>query len=248
MLHHLDDGPENGPVVVLIHAIGTSMRMWDPQVKALARAHRVMRLDLRGHGRSPVPPGPYAIADLADDVVALLDHLDVERASICGLSLGGMVGLWMAANAPERVDRLVAACVVAKPVSPAAWNDRAAAVRSGGPSAVSDLVVERWGYGERDPEIARLIREMLAATPAEGYAGCCEAVATMDLRDDLTRIRASTLLLAGREDPAAPPMAAAEMATSVSDAEVRIIEGAAHLANVERPDAVTDAILQHLGR
>lgn len=247
-LHHRVDGPADAPVVILIHAIGTSMTMWTPQVGALELEHRVVRLDLRGHGNSPAPAGPYSLADLSGDVVRVLDDLDVERASICGLSLGGLVGLWIAANDPARIDRLVAACAIARPASPEAWLDRARMVREGGTAAVSDLVVERWGYADRDPEIGRLIREMLAATPPEGYASCCEAIATMDLRADLSRIMAPTLLLAGREDPAAPPSAALEMATSMPDARVEIVEGAAHLANVERPAAVTEAILQHLRR
>lgn len=247
-LHHRVDGPADAPVVVLIHAIGTSLMMWDPQVEALELQHRVVRLDLRGHGDSPAPSGPYSLADLSSDVVRVLDHLEVERASICGLSLGGMVGLWIAANHPARIDRLVAVCVVAKPASPDAWLERARLVRQGGTSTVSDLVVERWGYADRDPETGRLIRTMLAATPPEGYASCCEAIATMDLRPDLPQIVVPTLLLAGREDPAAPPSAALDMATSMPDARVEIVEGAAHLANVERPAEVTEAILQHLRR
>ena len=248
-LHHRVDGPADAPVVVLVHAIGTSMTMWTPQVAALELEHRVVRLDLRGHGDSPVPPGPYSLADLSGDVVRVLDDLDVERASICGLSLGGMVGLWIAANAPgpDRSTR-GRVCHRQAGVTRGLARSRAHGPRRRGTAAVSDLVVERWGYADRDPEIGRLIREMLAATPPEGYASCCEAIATMDLRADLSRIMAPTLLLAGREDPAAPPSAALEMATSMPDARVEIVEGAAHLANVERPAAVTEAILRHLRR
>ena len=142
-LHHRVEGPDDAPGLVLLHAIGTSLRMWAPQVPELSRERRVISVDLRGHGRSPVPPGPYAMDDLARDVVALLDQLEVERASICGLSLGAMVGVTMAAIAPERVDRLIAACVVAVPSAPSAWHDRAQRVRADGAAAISELVVER---------------------------------------------------------------------------------------------------------
>lgn len=247
-LHHEFDGPVDAPVVVLIHAIGTSTRMWAPQIPVLSRDFRVLSIDLRGHGRSPVPHGPYTMGDLAGDVIALLDGQRIERASLCGLSLGGMVALTIAATTPARLDRLVAACVVAVPPAPAAWHDRARAVLAGGPSAVSDLVVERWGYRDRAPEVAQLVLAMLAATPAEGYAGCCEAIADMDLRPILPTVVAPTLLLAGSDDPAAPASVGREMAAAMPDAHVEVIEGAAHLMNVEAASATSDAILEHLRR
>lgn len=247
-VNHRLDGPDGARVVVLLHAIGTSLEMWAPQTPVLAREYRVVSVDLRGHGRSPVPDGPYAMGELADDVLGLLDRLGVERASICGLSLGGMVGLTMGAIAPERVERLIAACVIAVPAAPLAWHERGQTVLSGGSAAVSDLVVERWGYRSRAPAIARLLRGWLADTPPEGYAGCCEAIAGMDLRPLLPRVSTPTLLLAGSDDPAAPESIAREMSAAMPDAHVAVIEGAAHLANVEAPDATTAAILGHLGR
>lgn len=247
-LRYAVDGPADAPVVILAHAIGMTMDMWDPQLAALATGWRVVRIDQRGHGGSPVPAGPYELADLGTDLIRVLDRLAIEDATICGLSLGGMVGLWVAAHAPERVDRLIAACAVARPVSPGAWLDRAQAVRSGGTIAVADLVVERWGYTDRDPALETYIRTRLAATPAEGYAGCCEALAGMDLTEDLGRVVAPTLLLAGSDDPAAPPPVVAEMAGAMADARVQVVDGAAHLLNVEQPGVVTEAILKHLRR
>ncbi len=246
-LHCEVTGRPGAETVVLLHAIGTSLEMWSPQVAPLSRDFRLVAVDLRGHGLSPVLSGPYSIEDLADDVLALLGRLDIERASVCGLSLGGMVGLSMAALAPRRVQRLVAACVVAAPAAPEAWSDRARRVRTGGTAAVSDLVVERWGYRQRQPAIARQIRDMLAATPAEGYAACCDAIAAMDLRPGLGRIAAPTLLLVGEDDPAAPLEAAEGIAAAMVSARVTVIEGVAHLANVEAADAVTAAIRAHLG-
>jgi 3-oxoadipate enol-lactonase len=247
-LHHRVDGSEGAPNLVLLHAIGASMRMWEPQIPSLSRDHRVISIDLRGHGQSPAPPGPYAMGELARDVIAVLDRLEAERPSICGLSLGAMVGITMAAIAPDRVDRLIAAAVVAVPTSPAAWQERAQRMRMGGPAAISDLVVERWGYRDRAPMIAELVREMLDATPPEGYAGCCEAIAGMDLRPILPRVTAPTLLLAGGDDPAAPASTARDMAATMLDAHVTVIDGAAHLINVEAPTATTEAILEHLRR
>lgn len=247
-LHHRVDGPEGAPDLVLLHAIGTSLQMWAPQVPELSRDRRVISVDLRGHGRSPVPPGPYTMGELAGDVFAVLDRLGIERASICGLSLGAMVGMAMAASAPERVDRLVAAGVVAVPSSPTAWHERAQRMLAGGAAAISDLVVERWGYRDRDASIAALVLGMLAATPPDGYAGCCEAIAGMDLRPALPLVTAPVLLLAGSEDPSAPPSAAREIAAAMPNARVAVIDGAAHLINVEAPAATTQAILEHLRR
>jgi 3-oxoadipate enol-lactonase len=247
-LHHRIDGPEGAPQVVLLHALGTSTRMWAPQQTALSIDHRVISIDLRGHGQSPAPPGPYAMGELAGDVIGVLDRLGIERASICGLSLGAMVGTTIASIAPDRVDRLVAASIVAVPASPAAWHERAQRVLAGGSEAISDLVIERWGYRDRAPEIARLVRDMLAATAPAGYAGCCEAIAGMNLRPGFPLVTAPTLLLAGSEDPAAPVSVAREMATAMPDARVTVIDGAAHLLNVEAAAATTEAILEHLGR
>jgi 3-oxoadipate enol-lactonase len=247
-LHHRVDGPEGAPSLVLLHAIGTSMRMWAPQVPELSRDHRLISIDLRGHGQSPAPLGPYAMADLALDVIDVLDRLEIQRASICGLSLGAMVGLAVAASVPDRIDRLIAAALVAVPTSPTAWLERAQRMRAGGAAAISDLVVERWGYEDRAPAIAELVRAMLAATPPEGYAGCCEAIAGMDLRPSLPRVMAPALLIAGSDDPAAPSAVARELAALMPAARVTVIDGAAHLVNVEAPTATTEAILEHLRR
>jgi 3-oxoadipate enol-lactonase len=157
-----------------------------------------------------------------------------------------MVGLWVAAHAPDRVDRLVACCVVARPASPAAWLDRAAAVRRGGVGAVSDLVVERWGYDGRDPALAQRVRDMLEATPAEGYAACCDAIAALDLEADLPRVAAPTLVLAGADDSAAPPDEGRRIASRIPGARGAIIDRSSHLANVEQPQAVSDAIADPL--
>jgi 3-oxoadipate enol-lactonase len=248
LVHHQLDGPEDAPPVVLSTSIGTSLSMWDPQVPALAERFRVVRYDHRGHGRSPVPEGPYTIADLGGDVVALLDRLDIERAHFCGLSLGGMVGMWLGIHAPERIDRLVLCCTTARfPADP--WHERAATVREHGTDAVASAVVERWFTPQlraEDPELVARSEALIGSIPDEGYAGACEAIATMQVADDLGRITAPTLVIAGAEDPATPPETAARIAEQIGDARVEVVGGAAHLANVEQPEAVTRLIIEHL--
>lgn len=245
-VNHMADGPPDAPVVILAHAIGTSLAMWEPQAEVLSGVFRVVRYDQRGHGGSPVPAGPYEIADLGRDLLKLMDGLRVERASLCGLSLGAMTVLWVAAHAPDRVERLVACCVSARPVSPEAWAERAATVRRDGIAAIEELVVDRWGYRDRNPGIEAQVRAMLLATPPAGYAACCEAIRTMNLEPDLGSIAAPTMLLAGADDPAAPPAAMESVARMIPGSTLRVVDGAAHLANVEQPQAVTAAISEHL--
>jgi 3-oxoadipate enol-lactonase len=233
-------------VVVLSHAIGTDLSIWQAQAVALTRDWQVVRYDHRGHGRSPVPPGPYAIADLGADLIGLLDRLGVARASIGGLSLGAMAALWVAAHAPDRVERVVACSLIARPASPAAWAERAATVRGAGLAAIADMVVARWGYGVRRPDVGEAVRSLLLATSPEGYAATCDAIEQLDLRPDLPRVRAPALLIAGANDPAAPEGEARAIAAALADATVNVIPDAGHLMSVEQPDALTAAISGHL--
>jgi 3-oxoadipate enol-lactonase len=250
-IHHEEHGPAGAPVLVLASSLGTSCAMWDAQLARVADQLRVVRYDHRGHGRSPVPPGPYALEELAFDVLALLDRLELERVSFCGLSLGGMVGLWLAAHAPERVERLVV-CASSAHMPPASnWTERAAAVRAAETvAAISDAVLERWltpGFAASRPEVAARLRAMLEGTPKEGYAGGCEAIAVLDLRPALASIRAPTLVIAGREDPAAPPEAHGRViAEAISGARLEVLSPAAHLLCVEQPERANDLILDHV--
>ena len=248
-LHAVVGGPPDAPVVLLAGSLGSTLEMWDPQVAALTSRFRVVRYDARGHGRSPVPDGPYEIDDLVDDAVALLDRLEVGRAHFVGLSLGAMTGLRLAAREPHRVDRLAVLCTSAKFPSPQAWAERAAAVRAGGTSAVADAVVERW-FTDRlrvsEPALVQRHRDMIAGTPSEGYAGCCGAIERMDLRDDLPLIAAAALVVAGADDPATPPDHLATIADGIPGARLLVLPQAAHLANVEQAAAVDAALLGHL--
>lgn len=243
-------GRADGPVVVLSNSLGALHTMWDANLAALEERFRVVRYDTRGHGGSPVPAGPYSIDDLVDDVVALLDRLGVERAHFVGLSLGGMTGMRLAARHPERVDRLVVLCTGAHLGPSSAWHERAATVRAQGTGSVAEAVVARWftpRYLREHPEVKAASEATVASTPAEGYAGCCEVIATMDLRPDLPRIGAPTLAIAGADDPATPPPHLAEIADAVRDGRLLVVPESAHLANAQQPQVITPAIVEHLG-
>jgi len=243
-------GPPGAPVLVLGNSLGTTRDMWEPQIGALARRFRLLRYEHRGHGGSPAPPGPYSIANLGADVLRLLDFHDVETAYYCGLSLGGMVGMWLAANAPDRIDALALCCTSAYLQPAQLWVDRAAAVRSGGMAAISAQVVARWftpGYQAAHPAtVAAFVTTLEREVAAEGYAGCCDAIAAMDLRPLLPSVTTPTLVIAGAEDPATPPWHGAVIASAIPGARLRVIRGAAHLANVSSAAEVSAALLAHL--
>jgi len=251
-VHHVEQGERGAPPLVLANSLGTTLAMWDPQADALARSFRLIRYEHRGHGHSPAAAGPYEIADLAGDVLELLDRLEIARTSFCGLSVGGMVGIWLAAHAPERIERLILCCSSSYmgPEPARALAERAAAVREAGSvEVIADAVLARWltpAYVAHQPRVRERLRAMLVATAPEGYAACCGAIERMDLRDDLARVRAPTLVVAGEHDAATPPAAHAQpIADGIPGARPELVAGA-HLVNVESPDAVTSLILDHL--
>jgi len=222
--------------------------MWDDQASVLRERFRLLRYDQRGHGDSPVPSGPYKIEDLGLDLLALLDRLEIEHASFCGLSIGGLVGMWLASESPGRVERLVLCCTAPR-FDPDFYDARAHKVRAEGVGSIADVVLERWFTPEfraARPETVEWAESMLRGTPAEGYAGCCEVLRDTDMRSRLGEVRAPTLVVAGAEDPAATVDQAEEIRDSIPDARLVVIEGAAHLANIEQPEGVTREILNHL--
>jgi 3-oxoadipate enol-lactonase/4-carboxymuconolactone decarboxylase len=247
---HRIDGPPGAPVLLLLSSLGTTGAMWEPQVRSLSARFRVVRSEHRGHGGAPAPAGPYTIDELASDAVELLDHLGVERASLCGLSLGGMVALRVAVRHPGRVERLVLACTAAELGPSEAWAARAETVRAAATASVlTDTLLARWftpGFVEHHPEVAHELAAMLAEVDPEGYAGCCEAIAAMDQRGELGSVRAPTLVLCGADDPVTPPVRGLELQAGIPGASLCVLAGASHLANLQVPAQVTAALVDHL--
>ena len=245
------DGPDGAPVLVLGNSLGTARSMWDLQVPALARRFRLLRYDWPGHGGSAAAPGPYTIAALGSGVLALLDAHGIDQAAYCGLSLGGMVGMWLAAHHPGRISVLGLLCTSAYLPPAAAWHERAAQVRAGGMVSISERVTGRWftpAFAAREPGVPAALRAEFERCDPEGYAGCCEAIADMDLRPDLPGIAAPTLVISAADDPATPPPHGAVIAAGIRGARLFVVRGAAHLANVSNPGEVEAALLGHLGR
>jgi 3-oxoadipate enol-lactonase len=244
-LNYEESGSGDAPVVVLGSSLGATHAMWAPQIDVLAERFRVIAFDHRGHGESEVPPGPYTIDDLGGDVVELLDTLAVEQASYVGISLGGAVGLWLAENAPERFHRFALLCPPAWPAAGAQmWTDRAATVRAEGTQAITEATLGRWflpEFTEIDP-----LREQLLNTPDEGYAACCEALGSMDLRDKLGDITAPVLLVTAEQDESIPPETVIPLATAIPGAHLEIIENAAHLVTYSHPEIINPLLLAHL--
>ena len=249
-LHYTIDGAADAPVLVLSNSLGTDLAMWAPQMDALRAQFRVVRYDTRGHGQSSVTPGPYTVAQLGQDVIDLLDHLEIASTHFCGLSMGGMTGMWLATHYPERINRLVLANTAAKIGTPEAWNSRIAAVNSTGLAAIIPGVMERWftaGFREREAAAVDAIAAGLLRTSPEGYNANCGAVRDMDQRDTIEAIRAPTLVIAGTHDLATPPAGGQYVAATIPGAALIELD-AAHLSNIEQPAAFTEAVLNFLNQ
>ena len=249
-IHVEIEGAERAPVLVISNSLGTTHAMWEPQVPAFTQHFRLVRFDRRGHGRSGVPKGPYTMERLGRDVLALLDGLGLQKVNWCGLSMGGMEGMWLGANAPERFERLVLCNTSSYFPDKAAWNERLRFAREKGLTALAGPNMERWftkGFREREPKtIARMI-EMFAATPLEGYIACGEAVRDMDHRALLSKIAVPTLVVAGRHDPATTLEACEYVRDHIPGASLAVLE-AAHISNIEQPAQFNSAVLEFLTR
>jgi 3-oxoadipate enol-lactonase len=247
------EGPPDAPVLVLGNPIGTTRDVWSHQVPVLSRYFRVVRYEPRGHGapgaQSPAEEGPYTIAELGADVLLTLGGYGIERFAFAGVSLGGMTGIWLAANVPERVTSLAVCCAALTPVPDAkSWHDRAALARTSGMAALAGLVVPRWftpRFLAAEPEQVETVVAMLKGTSPVGYAGCAEAIAALDLRPALPNVQAPALVLSGAEDVAAPPSVGAYTARNIPGARLTVIQAASHFAHYEKPGPVTDALLTH---
>ena len=247
-LNYRFDGPDNAPVIMLSNSLGTNLSMWDPQANVLCEKFRVLRYDTRGHGLSTVTPGPYTIEQLGRDVVALLDALKIESAYFCGLSMGGMIGIWLGVNAANRMKGLALCNTAARIGTADGWNARIKDVKERGMAAIATTVVLRWfsdNFVKKSPEVVEAMRQMLLLAPPEGYAGCCAAIRDMDQRGDLARVKARTLVIAGALDPVIPLADAKIVADGISGASYLELQ-AAHLSNIEAAPQFTEALLKFL--
>lgn len=247
-LHYQLEGRADAPCLILSNSLGTDLGLWAPQMPALLENFRVLRYDTRGHGHSGVTPGPYSIAQLGCDVIALMDHLEVVSANFCGLSMGGMIGMWLAVNRPERILRLVLSNTAAHIGSPELWNARIDKVNSDGVAGIAPAVIDRWftyGFQTHAPQEVDVVRRMLLQTPAAGYTASCAAVRDMDQREGLAGISAPTLVIAGTHDQATPPERGKLVAERIRDACYVELD-AAHLSNWEAAPVFTARVLGFL--
>lgn len=242
------DGDSGAPPLLLINSIGSTREMWARQMAAFRATYRVIRYDARGHGRSPVPRGPYTLDQLGHDALSILDEAGVGTAHVCGISLGGITAQWLGLNAANRVRRLVLANTAARIGTVESWTERIDLVHQKGMSAVADLAMERWftpSFRERDPETVHAFRTMVQNCPADGYLGCCAALRDADLRDQVSAITAPTLLIASTADTATPVEGLEFLHERVTTSELVTLDSA-HLSNVECAEEFTHAVLDFL--
>ncbi len=242
------DGPDAAPVLMLSNSLGTDLHMWDGQMSGFTTQFRVVRYDRRGHGKSAVPPGPYTMERLGRDVVGILDQLGIEKINWCGLSMGGMVGQWLGANAPGRIDRLVLTNTSCYYPAKEPWHERIATVRQNGVASIADAMMGRWftqGFIEREPATVAAVKDMMIATPAAGFIANCEAVRDMDHRDILPSIKAPTLMVAGRYDVATPVEAVEYIRARIPGAALTLLD-AGHMSNIEQASDFTAEVIGFL--
>lgn len=242
------EGRDDAPALMLSNSLGTNLSMWDDQAGEFAKHFRLVRYDRRGHGRSGVPQGPYSMERFGRDVINVLDALGIEKTSFCGLSMGGMVGQWLGANAPERIKKLILSNTNYYYAEKAFWNDRIKAVQEKGLAPLVEPNMQRWfteGFRNSAPATMDRMKAMFLATKVQGYVGCCEAIAAMDFRPTNPSITAPTLVIVGSQDAATPPAAGEAIAQQIKGAKVASLD-AAHISNVEQPKKYTETVLTFL--
>ena len=241
-------GSDSAPALMLSNSLGTNLTMWDDQVGEWSKHFRVIRYDRRGHGGSGAPKGPYSMERFGRDVIAVLDALNVKKTNWCGLSMGGMVGQWLGANAPDRFNKMILANTSCYYPDPTNWHNRIKAVREGGLAAVADAVIGGWltaDFREREPEATAKMKAMLLASPVEGYLAACEALSTLDQRALLPEIKSPVLVIAGKQDNATPVAAGEFIRANIPGASMTLLD-AAHISNVEQSHAFTEAVVGFL--
>lgn len=243
-IHYELSGPDNADALVFSNSLGETFAMWDAQARSLKAHFRVLRYDTRGHGKSATTPGPYTIEQLSQDVLGLLDTLQLDRVHFCGLSMGGMTGMWLALHAPQRLRKLILCNTAAKIGTAENWNARIETVRKTGMKSISSAVIERWLSPRFRAASAQIVSEtlgILESADPEGYVANCAAVRDFDARETVASIKLPTLVIAGTHDPATTPEDGRFLAAKIQNA--RYVElDAAHLSNVEQPDRFTDEV------
>ncbi len=245
------DGREGAPVLVFSNSLATSLAMWDDQVERLKDRYRILRYDNRGHGGTPTTPGPYTIGLMAQDLLGLLDALGIDRVNYCGLSKGGMIGQWLGINALQRVNSLVLSNTASYFPNKAMWKDRIDMATNDGIPAIAEASIGRWftpGYLQRSDTKAKIdwVRKFILETNRDGYLAASVAIRDMDFRDELKKISVPTLVIIGEKDPATIPEYGELIAASVPGAKSFVVPDAAHLSNIEQPDAFTKALVDFL--
>jgi 3-oxoadipate enol-lactonase len=247
-LHVQVEGREGAPLLMLSNSLGTNLHMWDDQAPEFAKHFRLVRYDRRGHGKSGVPKGPYSMERFGRDVLSILDALKIKTVNWCGLSMGGMVGQWLGANAPNRIEKLVLSNTNFNYADKTPWNDRIKFVQEKGLGELVGLNMERWftkNFRGSAPQAIARMTEMFVATNPAGYIASCEAIRDMDFSASNPRVTAPTLVIVGKQDPATPPSAGEAIQKQIKGAKLASLD-AAHIANVELPKQYTETVLNFL--
>lgn len=250
-LHTRSDGDSADPCLLLLNSLGTDLSMWDAQVAGWSATRYVLRFDQRGHGRSEAPEGPYAIEQLGRDALAVLDAHQIGVTDLCGLSLGGLTAMWVAANAPERIRRAVFADTAARVGTEEAWRTRAATVREAGMDGIVNLVLDRFfspAFRAEGGTAVERVEAMLRSVEVAGYSGSCDALAVTDLHHIVPQVRAPSLVLVGTADAATPPTDASVLHGLLPFAQLVELAGAGHLANLEQPERFEELVCDFLSR
>ena len=252
-IHYTFDGPENAPLVTMSNSLASNLSMWDPQIPALTSRYRVLRYDTRGHGQTDAPPGPYSLDELTEDVRALLEVLGMRKTHFVGLSMGGMIGQILALKYPQLLQSLVL-CDTMSRVPPDAkpmWEERIHTAETRGMDPTVETTVGRWftaPFRERRQDVIDNVRTMIRSTPPQGYAGCCHAIAGLNLTDRLQAITVPTLIIVGEDDPGTPVAASRVIHERIKGSELVILKSAAHLSNMEQPEAFNQAMTPFLAK
>jgi 3-oxoadipate enol-lactonase len=248
-IHYEFVGERGMPVIVFSHALGLNLELWAPQVEAVTPRYRLLRFDTRGHGKSTTPSGPYTIEQFGRDVLDLMNVLEIERASFCGISMGGSIGQWLAVHAPERLDKLILVSTAAKIGNADRWNSLIATVRDSGLATIIPGALERWftaGFRREHPEAPERIRKMLETTDQQGYIASSVAIRDADFRESIRSIRTPTLVLAATHDPSTTPEDGRSLASNIPGGRFEELNGA-HLCSIESATDFNSTLLEFVG-